>query len=99
MSEKDFFSSEIMIKNQELYDKFFCYLNFSKEKLLCLKPIFEEKITESSMRNIIEDIPCDWLPSKQNIETMLKYILYRISHIDDICNTIEFTLNERKEIY
>ena len=88
IQEKDYFSTQVLEENQYLYGMFFRTLSATKEKFNDIITQFQDKITEDSLRNILTDIPKPWLPPKENTDTLIKYILYRVKHLDDICETI-----------
>lgn len=88
MQEKDYFSSRVLEENQYLYGMFFRTLSVSKENFTDIITQFRDKITEASLRGITTDIPQTWLPPTDHIDMLIKYILYRVNHLDDICATI-----------
>ncbi|WP_022768262.1 HipA family kinase [Butyrivibrio sp. NC2007] len=88
MREKDYFSSKILEENNELYSMFFRNISVG-EKILCnYRNSFVDIITEDKLYDIVEEIPEEWLPAKDDIDALICYILYRIAHFDDICVTI-----------
>lgn len=88
IKDRDYFSTRVLEDNSYIYSMFFQNMTVTTEILKNNALIFHDVITESNLRNIILDIPQEWLPSQRDLETLIKYILYRVEHIEDICNTI-----------
>ncbi len=93
IEERDYFNQEIMESNSYLYNMFFSYMNFQKDAMGDIIALFRENITLEAMQDIINDIPVEWLPSEDDVNMLVEYILYRLSHLEDICITIEKYLN------
>lgn len=89
IKEKDYFSTKILEYNNYLYSMFFSNLSFNKLNFVDLIFLFKEKITITVMEDIIKEIPITWLPKQNDINVLFEYILYRINHLEDICNTIK----------
>ena len=85
---KDYLNKNILNYNQELYKMFFSHLPVNYRILKEISLIFENKITESFIKGILNDMPTIWFPKDKDIETMIKYIMYRIEHLDEICKQI-----------
>lgn len=98
MKKHDYFSDEILIKNEEMYSKFVEYIFDDLKKLKSLAAIFKKKITESSLKRILNEIPIELVPDRKNTDAMVKYLLYRVDHIDDICKVITKFFNIRREV-
>jgi hypothetical protein len=94
IEEKDYFSTRVLEENDYLYGMFFRNMSFNADDFSHLKSVFREKITETVLRSFILDMPSEWIPQTRDLEALIKYILYRIEHIDDICNTILKYLNK-----
>jgi hypothetical protein len=88
IKEKDYFSTRVLDDNYLLYNMFFRNMSVTEDKFTDLKINFRNKITENALRNIISDIPKEWLPSDKDINALIEYLLYRIDHLNDICVTI-----------
>lgn len=88
IEEKDYFSTRILEDNTFLYSMFYRNMSIDEQHLNEIKLIFQNTITEKVLRSILIDIPQEWLPNKMNTEALIKYILYRVNHLDDIIITI-----------
>ena len=88
VKEKDYYSTRVLEENAYLYSMFYRNLSVTKEILEEYKVPFRSKITEEVLRNIVLDVPQEWLPSSEDINALIEYLLYRIEHLDDICITI-----------
>lgn len=93
MIDKDYRSTKILEHNEYLYGMFFRCLPFNRGIVIDIIKECKEKITLDNMVSIIKDIPNEWLPEEKDIDMLIKYILYRVDHLEDICITIE---NHRK---
>lgn len=89
IEENDYISTQILEENQYLYDMFFRNLGYNKEKVKQLVLYFKEIITYDKLNQIIQEVPSSWLPTNKDVNTLIKYILYRIEHLDDIRTMIE----------
>lgn len=88
INDRDYFSTRILEDNSYLYSMFFHNMSVTNEVLKKNALIFHDIVTESNLRNILLDIPQEWLPSQRDLDALVKYILYRVNHIEDICTTI-----------
>ncbi len=88
INDRDYFSTRILEDNLYLYSMFFHNMSVTNEALKKNALIFHDIVTESNLRNILLDIPQEWLPSQRDLDALVKYILYRVNHIEDICTTI-----------
>lgn len=94
INEKDYFSTRILEDNSYLYEMFFQNISICENSFSSIKTDFRNKITETVLRSFISEIPHEWLPPQKDLDALVKYILYRIEHIDDICITILKHLNK-----
>lgn len=94
MEEKDYYSTKILEYNNYLYSMFFNNLKFKIQNIQNEVNSFKDKITYDIMRDIINDIPKEWLPKECDINKLLEYILYRVDHLEDICITIRKYLDQ-----
>ena len=67
---------------------FFHKMKPSNNDFSVIKESICTKLSEELLRSIILDMPKEWIPSDKDVDTLIRYILYRIEHIDDICITI-----------
>lgn len=88
MKEKDYFSTRVLEENKYLYNMFFHNMKPSNNDFSVIKESICTKLSEELLRSIILDMPKEWIPSDKDVDTLIRYILYRIEHIDDICITI-----------
>lgn len=88
MKEKDYFSTRVLEENKYLYNMFFHKMKPSNNDFSVIKESICTKLSEELLRSIILDMPKEWIPSDKDVDTLIRYILYRIEHIDDICITI-----------
>ena len=86
--EKDYFSTRILEDNAFLYSMFYRNMSIDENNLNEIKVIYQDKITEKTLRNILTDVPKEWLPSEKDTKALINYILYRVNHLDDIIATI-----------
>ena len=88
IEEKDYFSTRILEENSYLYGMFFQDFAIKADLLECTATNFQGKITKDVLKNILLDIPKEWLPLKRDTDALIEYILYRVAHLEDICTTI-----------
>lgn len=93
IEEKDYFSTRILSDNAFLYSMFFRNMVVNKACFDDIKEEFQSVINEDCLRNIISEIPQEWIPPVRDIDALIKYIVYRVAHIDDIINTIVNYMN------
>lgn len=98
ISEKDYLSTRIVEDNSYLYEMFFRNLGVKQENFDRIIPVFKDKIKEETLRQILVDIPKEWMPPSKDIEALLSYIMYRTDHLTDICTTILHYSENRKEV-
>ena len=96
MEEKDYYSTRILDDNSFIYEMFFQNMFVKKGDFERIKELFKNRITENRIVQYINDMPKEWLPPQKDMEALLRYILYRIDHIDDICITILNYVNRER---
>lgn len=99
IEKNDYNSTDILVHNNFLYEMFYQQMNIKENCFDESKIILRKHITESTLRIVSKDIPEEWLPSSDDLEALIEYILYRVRHLDEICKMIDLYINERKEIY
>lgn len=88
INDHDVKDKEILSSNDELYSLFYHSMDFNKDKLYSLTQFFKESITRHQLDTILEDIPIEWTVSDTEKDALSKYILYRASNIDLLCDII-----------
>lgn len=94
--QKDYLDTDILCMNNVLYDCFFQNIDYDNGEFKKLIPIFSQAITEKKIREIISEIPIEWLPKNDDVEALIHYIIYRINHLNELCSTIDRYVNERR---
>lgn len=85
IDEEDYNDLKIMDKNIEFYKNFLTkenIMDLTKEKEFIISRLSEEKL-----RSIINKTPDKWLNVSEK-ETILRYLVYRINNLGNICNNI-----------
>ena len=93
IEDKDYYSTDVLCQNKELYEMFFSHMKFVRNELTDILKSFQENITYDIIWDIINDMPIEWLPIQDDLDALVDYLLYRVNHLDDICITIENYLN------
>lgn len=88
IEEKDFNDTAIMEHNEYLYEMFYRTITVTIEALLDCAYEIQRLITTKVLDNIISDVPREWIVCKEDISELKKYLLYRLSHVDEICTMI-----------
>lgn len=88
MRENDLLSTEVLECNERLYGMFYRNITITQEGLENASLEFVNKINKDVIRKFIEECPEDWRPGKENEDTLIEYLMYRINHIDVIISTI-----------
>lgn len=96
IEEKDYYSTRILDDNSFIYEMFFQNMFVKKGDFEKIKELFKNRIMENRIVQYIKDMPKEWLPPQKDIEALLRYILYRIDHLDDICITILDYVNRER---
>ena len=78
----------ILESNKEMYGMFLRNMKFEKEKLYEQIGIFQKTINKGMLDKIISEIPQEWGLSKIDADALVEYLLYRLKHIDVICEMI-----------
>ena len=88
ISDRDYLSTKIIEYNQYIYGLFFRALSPSKSHLNVVSDTIGSICSEQSLRAILNDIPIEWRPIKDNEDALIEYILYRINHLEEIKTVI-----------
>ncbi len=84
----DYLDTAIIEKNSLLYSMFFQREEMPLSKLLEISKEYKEKINEEKLREIICRVPREWNLSSDDGEMLIKYLLYRLDKLDDMCKII-----------
>ncbi len=93
IKENDLKNTKVMDYNKTLYDMFFRSIAITEEILESTSVLFRQKINENILLKIIEEIPDEWKPSQKDLNSLVKYIMYRVDNLDTIVSTI---INSRR---
>lgn len=88
MYENDLLSTRVLEDNRYLYGMFFDNITITKTLLENESKIFKAKINRPVIIDIIENVPDEWKPAKEDIEELVNYILYRINNLTKIISMI-----------
>lgn len=86
IEQNDYLDKDILDTNG--YSLFFHSKNITLDSLEKEAELFQDIITEPLLNNIISEIPEDWSINVEDIEALKEYLLYRASHMKDICKMI-----------
>lgn len=86
ISSKDYLDTDILKANG--YGYFVRNKAISKISLQKKAEKFKQLITKQLLDDIINSIPNDWKIADNNLETLKQYLLYRVEHINEICELI-----------
>lgn len=87
MNENDYMDTSILESNG-VYDLFFTKRRITFSSLQEVALFFQSKFKEQTIENILEDLPQDWAIEERNLVALRKYLLYRLSHLLDMCRMI-----------
>lgn len=88
MEDFDVNDTDILSSNENMYTMFLQSINFEKDKLYDATKIFKQEINNSTLQTIISEIPDEWELKKSESDALIEYLLYRVTNIEYICNTI-----------
>lgn len=88
IEENDYNDINILEMNRLIYQYFWECLNKNQEILLQCSKDFKNKINHIVIGQIIDELPNSWVPSKENTEALIEYLIYRLEHLDEICKMI-----------
>ena len=86
MQEQDYLDKEILDSNG--YSLFVQSKNITVESLKNQAKHFKEVITNEFLEEVMANIPKDWNINNNDLEALKEYLLYRVSHIDEMCEMI-----------
>ncbi len=88
IQENDYLDTKIIEYNNVIYSMFFGYKSIGINELKSVADRYQEIITRDLLDDIIIMIPNDWSINDNDVTALKDYILYRVAHLDDICNMI-----------
>jgi len=88
MASDDFNDHEILDSNQQIYDLFWEYLNKDKNILLRIAQEFKIKLQLKDLEDFINELPEAWRISNDDATALKEYLIYRLSHLEQICTII-----------
>lgn len=88
IEDNDFLDTDIMEYNDVLYSMFYRNIFFTKELLMECGNAFKKTLTAEILSNIISKIPSAWGVSNDDLKALKEYIIYRLNHIEEICDMI-----------
>ena len=86
ISDNDYLDVNILEANG--YGLFFRNKTFCKNSLLKIAEKFKMVITKQLLDDIINRIPRDWKISNNDLEALKNYLLYRVEHMNEMCDMI-----------
>lgn len=86
--EDDFLDTDIMQKNNAIYQMFYQTFDVEYSKLLSTAQEVQSIITDKTLSNIIENVPIEWGVSKDNLVALKEYLIYRRNHLQEMCKII-----------
>lgn len=88
IAENDYMDTYILETNAPMYDMFLQTFHFDATKLYNEVSYIQNRITGDVIDKAILEIPSEWKNSQKNIDALKEYLLYRNSHLQDICDMI-----------
>lgn len=88
IAENDYNDTYILESNTPMYDMFLQEIGFEADRLNHEANCLHGVITDAIICDAISEIPEEWKPSQNNIDALREYLLYRCSHLQDICDMI-----------
>lgn len=86
IQDNDFLNQDILLNNGYVY--FFRSKNINLDTLKLQASVFMNIINKELLENIVESIPNDWNINKADLDALIKYLLYRSEHLNEICEMI-----------
>ncbi len=88
IKENDYMDTYILETNEPMYRMFLQAFQFDAAKLNAEVSYIQNRITADMLDEALAEIPSEWKPSQNNIDALREYLLYRNSHLQDICDMI-----------
>ena len=88
IKENDYLDTRIVEDNSSVYDLFLSDKHITKNSLFVVADEFLKKCSKKVVEYVLKDLPKDWLISQEELIALRDYILYRASHLKDMCQVI-----------
>lgn len=88
IKENDLLSTKVIESNNYLYEMFFHNLAVTKEILWKESLYFQNKLNHDIILEFIQSVPDEWKPRRLDIDSLIKYLMYRIDNLEVIISTI-----------
>lgn len=82
------FEDTVILENNTIYDLFFDDKNITRASLREVAINFQQIINSKVLDEVLKDLPKDWLIEKDDLIALRDYLLYRSSHLLDMCEMI-----------
>lgn len=88
IEENDLLSTRILEYNERLYGMFYHNLSINKEILQEQSSFFQSKLSYDIISELIQSVPEEWRPNQKDIDSLIKYLMYRVDNLNVIISTI-----------
>ena len=88
IASDDFNDHDIIDSNQQIYDLFWECLNKDNNIMLQIAQEFKTKLQLQDLEDFINELPESWRIPDDDAMALKEYIIYRLDHLDEICNII-----------
>lgn len=88
MKDNDLLDTKVLENNKYLYDMFFHSISVTKDVLAQESLDFKNKLTYGIISELIKTVPEEWSPKQEDMDSLVKYLMYRIENLDVIISTI-----------
>ena len=88
IDENDLLSKRVLEDNSYLYEMFFHNFSVTKEMMEKESLVFKSRISRDIIAELIDLVPDEWKPRKEDLDELINYILYRVDNLDVIISTI-----------
>lgn len=88
INESDYNDSTIMEDNWYHYSKFKECINIDMIEMQQTVQYFKDRLNSEFLQKIIDQIPIEWENDKEELKSLIGYIIYRIEHIDTYADLI-----------
>lgn len=90
--ESPYDENKIFKENEDSYNLFCNLTDYSYDDIMSQALNYKNLLSEEVIMNILNDIPDEWITEEKK-NNIFKYIMHRISIIDDICKYIYKKIN------
>lgn len=88
IEENDLLSTRVLEYNERLYGMFYHNLLINKEILQEQSYIFQSKLSYDIISGLVQSVPEEWRPNQKDIDSLIKYLMYRVDNLNVIISTI-----------